>query len=631
MSERIGGNVPDAAARSSFTKRASLVLLFGLLLTLVLIGRLIQLQIVEHDEYATESIDNTINTDVLPPVRGRIFDRNGVLLAGNRQVQSLAIHEERVENMDAFLSNLREFVVISERDEELFHSRLKEFHTPGESIVLKQHLTMTEESVLLVNRHRFPQIEIKTEFLRHYPLQELTAHAVGSVRRKEKEDLNELDLTNYSKTEFIGRQGVEKAYENSLHGSVGFRKVEKNVHGRVMNEIDIVTPRRGEDLTLYLDHQVQRAAYDALGDRRGAIVALDPTSGGVLALVSKPSYDPNLFVMGLTDESYQQMLRQKGNPLFNRATRGTYAPGSTFKPIVALAGLTQGVTNWEYEIYDADGTFQLPNSKRKLRDWTWTKNGSGGHGWVDLYRAIYRSSNIYFFDIGEHMEMTALAEFAEQFGYGKTIAADILDLDPGVVPSPEWKDLNRGESWYPGDNMNFVIGQGFLEVTPFQMATVATVLANRGRIVRPRMVGASTGSLPQADQSPIGQVQGPTSGDWEGIVLGMRSVVHRGFKGYRQNGTAWAHIGMDIGYEMAGKSGTSQVVQIAQDEEYDEESLPEEHRKHALFIAFAPVFDPVIAVAVIIENGGGGSSEAGPVARAVIDAYMGGQLAQVDG
>lgn len=630
MAERIERNPPVAKSGTTFINRSFIVLLFGLLLTFVLISRLFQLQIVEHHEYATESIDNAISTEALPPVRGRIFDRNGVLLAGNKQVQSLAIYEERVENMNTLLASLREFIDISEQDEAQFHRRLLEFYTPGESVVLKQHLSITEESVLLVNRHRFPQIEIKTEFLRHYPLQELTAHAVGSVRRITKEDLNQLDLTNYSKTEFIGRHGVEKAYEDSLHGTVGYRKVEKNVHGRVMNEIEIGSPTRGDDLTLHLDHMVQLAAYDALEERRGAIVAIDPNSGGVLALVSKPSYDPNLFVMGLTDKLYDQMLREKGNPLFNRATRGTYAPGSTFKPIVALAGLTHGVTNWEYEIYDADGTFQLPNSSRKLRDWTWTKSGGGGHREVDLFRAIYRSSNIYFFDIGEHMDMTSLAAFAEQFGYGNTIETDIMDLEPGVVPSPEWKKRNRGESWYPGDNMNFVIGQGFLQVTPLQMATVATIIANRGRIIRPTMVGGGTGFLAQSRQPATSEVSGPSAADWEGVVLGMRSVVHRGNKGYRQNGTAWAHIGIDIGYEMAGKSGTSQVVQIAQDEDYDEELLPEEHRKHALFIAFAPVYDPVIAVAVIIENGGGGSSEAAPVARAVIDAYLGRQLAQVD-
>ena len=631
MARRPREPLSEEDAQRSFAKRSIFVLVVCFGVTLVLIGRLFQLQIVEHHEYATESSENAIRIEALPPARGRIFDRNGVLLAGNRQVRSLAVYDEGVEDLDALLKSLREVVDVTQQDEEQFHRRLEEFRIPGESVILKQHLSITEESILLVNRHRFQQIEIKSELLRHYPLEDITAHAVGSVRRITKEDLQTLDSTNYRSSSFIGRRGVENVYENSLHGQVGYRKVEKNVRGRVMNEIEIGTPTRGHDLTLHLNHVVQQAAYEALGERRGAVVALDPATGGVLALVSKPSYNPNLFVMGMTDELYDEMLRERGNPLFNRATRGSYAPGSTFKPIVALGMLSFGLTDWTYEIYDSNGTFRLKGNSRLFRDWTWTKSGTGGHGTVNLFRAIYRSSNIYFYDVGQHLDVSAFADFASQFGFGRATAVDISDLETGVMPSPTWKREHQGESWYPGDNMNLVIGQGFIQVTPLQLATVAGIIANRGKFVRPRMVMASNGELDDLDQTQMPNIAGPQREDWEGVILGMRSVVHRGNKGYRQNGTAWAHIGMRIPYEMAGKSGTSQVVEIAQDEEYDEELLPEEHRKHALFIAFAPVYDPQIAVAVVIENGGGGSSQAGPVARAVIDSYMGGLVAAVDG
>ena len=344
-------------------------------------------------------------------------------------------------------------------------------------------------------------------------------------------------------------------------------------------------------------------------------------------MVSNPGYDPNLFISGMTQEIYRSLLNSRETPLFNRAINGQYAPGSTFKPIVGLAGIADGATTWKEQIEDK-GWFKLPNQERIYRDWSWTASNSGGQGTVDLNRAIYRSSNVYFYDLASRIGIARLAPFAAQFGLGQNLAEDISEASSGLLPDPIWKQGVKGEVWYPGDTVNMGIGQGDLLVTPLQLATVAATLANRGRVVRPRMLLESPRALVELDPPPPPPpVQGLTPEDWELMVNSMEDVVHRGNKGYRQNGTAWAYIGRGIDYRMAGKSGTAQVVEIRQGEEYNEEELDEFNRKHAWFIAFAPADDPVIALSVLVENGGGGSSVAGPVAREVLDHYLLPQLA----
>jgi penicillin-binding protein 2 len=378
------------------------------------------------------------------------------------------------------------------------------------------------------------------------------------------------------------------------------------------------------DVTLHLDSRLQIAATAALGERRGAIVALDPATGGILALVSNPGYDPNLFVTGISSEQYDDMVDSVQTPLFNRAVNGQYSPGSTFKPVVALAGISNDVITWEDEIEDP-GWFKLPNQDRIYRDWSWRPGNSGGQGTVDLNRAIYRSSNVFFYNLASRLTIAQLGAFASQFGIGQQLAVDVADASDGLMPDPIWKMGAKGEVWYPGDNVNLGIGQGDLLVTPLQLATMAMVIANRGRVVRPRMLNlfgdAPTPMEYEPHRAPP-DVAGPNPDDWERMVDAMEDVVHRGNKGYGQNGVAWAHIGRNIDYRMAGKSGTSQVVEIKQGEEYDEEQLDEFKRKHAWFIAFAPADAPKIVLAVLVENGGGGSSVAGPVAREVLDFYM---------
>ena len=416
--------------------------------------------------------------------------------------------------------------------------------------------------------------------------------------------------------------------DSSLHGEVGHELVETDARGRIRQVLETHPPRQGRNVTLQLDSRLQIAAHAALGERRGAIVAIDPRTGGVMALVSNPAYDPNLFVTGISTSAYRELADARDTPLFNRATHGQYSPGSTFKPAVALAGLASGVMAWDETIEDK-GFFKLPNQERIYRDWSWKKNNAGGQGLVDMRRAIYRSSNVYFYDLASRMNITRFTDFVSQFGFGRNMAIDVADARSGLLPNPVWKRGMKGEVWYPGDTVNMSIGQGDVLATPLQLATYSALIANRGEWLRPRMLLSSDEPLLEFDPGPAPErVAGPTMVDWEGIVDAMEDVVHRGREGYRQSGTAYTHIGTDITYRMAGKSGTTQVVEIRQGEEYSEEELDEYQRKHAWFIAFAPADDPQIALSVLVENGGGGSSVAAPVARAVVDAYLLPTLAQ---
>ena len=616
-----------ATEGNSFTVRTLAVFLVALALVLVLLARLVQLQVLEHDSYSIRSDDNRIQVRTLPPDRGLIFDRRGVLLADNRPARTLNLVTELIDDLDGVIDELRGLVEISDLHVEEFRERVKR-RRPFEPVALRMNLAEEEVARVKVNGHRWPGVEITEENVRYYPLADLMAHAVGSVRRVNEEDARRLDKRRYRGVKFVGRLGVEKFYEDVLHGEVGWQHIEIDARGRIHRILDETPAVVGRDLTLHLDGALQAAARDALDGRRGAVVAIEPKSGGILALVSNPGYDPNLFVTGIRRELYEELATARDAPLFNRAVRGRYAPGSTFKPVVALAGLAAGATDWERTIVDR-GEFRLPGRRRAYRDWSWTQGNSGGQGVVHLGKAIYRSSNVYFYDLAWRLGVDALSSFAAQFGYGEVTSLDVADAVPGVLPSRAWKQERRGERWYDGDSVNLGIGQGDLLATPLQLATVAAVIANRGHWVRPRLVLERDGARPGFDLAePRPRVQGPTDDDWERLVDAMEDVVHRGNQGFRENGTAWFHIGRDIGYRMAGKSGTAQVVGIAQGEEYDEEALDEYSRKHAWFIAFAPADDPALAVSVLVENGGGGSSVAAPVARAVLDAHLAPRLAR---
>ena len=617
----------------AFVTRATVVFLVAAILILGLLARFVDLQMFKHEIYSTRSDDNRIQVQPIPPDRGLIYDRRGVLLADNRPIRTLAVVVEQVADLDTAIGELGSFIDISDGEIAEFNRRIEQPRRPYEPVALKVNLTEDEVARIKVDGHRWKGVVVVDENLRYYPLASLMVHAVGSVRRINEDDLATLDAVRYSGTKFVGRFGVEQFYERLLHGEVGYQHVEIDVRGRVQerskeNELPAMPATGGQSLTLHLDSRLQTTAHAALGERRGAVVALDPRSGGILALVSNPGYDPNPFITGIPQEEYRLLAASADTPLFNRATRGTYAPGSTFKPVVALAGLSAGVTDWERTIIDT-GEFRLPGQSRAYRDWSWTTNNSGGQGVVDLRKAIFRSSNVYFYQLGTRIGIDTLGEFASQFGFGTATALDV-DAAEGVLPTRIWKKAARGENWYLGDTVNVSIGQGHLLVTPLQLATYAMVIANRGRWVQPRLLLSSDAALSGfgVPSSPS-EVRGPTEQDWEMLVDAMEDVVHRGNQGFRENGTAWFYIGRDIGYRMAGKSGSAQVVGIRQGEEYDEEALDERQRKHAWFIAFAPADDPRIALSVLVENGGGGSSVAGPVAREVIDAYLLPQFARL--
>lgn len=619
-----------------FVGRATTLFVVVVLSLGLLALRLLELQLWNHDTYKSRSDDNRIRVQTLAPPRGMIFDRHGRLLADNQNAASLALVAEKIPDTQQTIDFLGDVLGLSPDQQVEVTKRLEAGRRPDASVVVIDSLTEAQVARLVVNRHLLPGVEVVNQLVRYYPYEEIAAHAVGSVRRLSDEDLRKVDPVQYSSTTFIGKRGVEAFYENQLHGSVGYQKAETDALGRIRQTLDVQAPEAGDDLRLHLDIDIQQAGVDALDGRRGAVVALDPRNGGVLAMVSQPAYDPNIFVTGMSEAVFSTLSSSRYVPLFNRATNGQYAPGSTFKPVVGLAGIAMGETTWT-EIIEDSGAFQLPGQEREYRDWSWTKDNSGGQGMVDLRRAIYRSSNVYFYDLASRLQIRDLVAFAAEFGFGRNLALDIPSASDGLLPDPDWKQGVKGLPWYPGDSVNIGIGQGDLLATPLQMAVVAATLANRGHRVEPRMLlgqyhdpAASAINDPAVSSNRLA-VEQLSSQDWENMVASMEDVVHLGNQGFRGNGTAWAHIGRDIDYRMAGKSGTAQVVEISQGEEYEEEALSEFDRKHAWFIAFAPVENPTIALAVLVENGGGGSSVAGPVARAVIDAHMKKQFALAEG
>ena len=588
-------------------------LLFGLLL-----ARFAALQVLDYQTYQTRSEQNRIQIQSISPPRGLISDTKGELLAGNITVYNLAVITERVDSLNSILQKLTRLVGIDQADIQNFRQRIREKRRPYDPVPLRFRLSEKEIAILAANRYQLKGVEITTDLVRFYPYGPLFAHSVGSVRRINERDLANLDRAKYSATNYVGKVGIEKVYESSLHGSMGIQRVETDAHGRVRQVLDREPSKYGSNLDLYLDVSLQASAVRALKQRRGAIVAIDTETGGILAMVSKPSYDPNAFITGISSKDFEKISKSLDAPLFNRATNGQYAPGSTFKPIVGLAGIASKLVSWD-ETVDDRGEFKLPNQDRLYRDWSWTPDNAGGQGIVDLRRAIYRSSNVYFYSMANRIEIGTLGEFARQFGLGQNLAVDIPEASLGLMPGPAWKEKNKKLPWFPGDTVNMGIGQGDILVTPLQMALVASIFANRGRIVRPKMVKSQKVTRVE---SGLKMVEGLEDGDWERMIAAMEDVVHLGNQGFRRNGTAWAYIGQDISYRMAGKSGTAQVVEIKQGEEYSEEELEEAEKNHAWFIAFAPVKSPKIAVAVLVENGGGGSSVAGPVARKVLDSYL---------
>jgi penicillin-binding protein 2 len=505
---------------------------------------------------------------------------------------------------------------------------------PFSSVPLRYILDEEEKSKVAVNGHLLPGISIEPQLVRRYPLAGLTAHSVGyvsEINREELDSLSDAEKENYGGTNHRGKTGIERTYEDLLHGTVGYEIVEKNNRGQVMRRLDRTDPVAGKNITLHMDAQLQIAAENALGDFRGAVVAIDPNTGGILAMVSKPTFNPNLFVTGISSKDYDILVKDEVNtPLFDRTTN-PYPPGSTIKPFLGLAGLHHEHIDYDFAIEDP-GYFRLPGVSYRWGDYTLRTQIGGGHGHTDLMKAIYQSCDTFFYDLGNRMGIDTIHDFMAKFGFGNNFAVDIAYARTGVLPSREWKMASRGEPWYPGDTINSSIGQGYMWATPLQLATAVSIIANEGKVVPPRMLKAVDGELFEPlIENPMPDVMVNDSDYWRYIEDAMTMVVHRPFSDqFRDYGTAYESIAMadrEMSYKMAGKSGSAQVVGISQDILSSSDIMVSDLNKdHGLFISFAPAQNsqiaPQIAIAVFVENGEHGSSVAGPIAKQVIDTYL---------
>ena len=575
----------------------------------VLVYRYYSLQIVQHDDFMTQSDRNRIRVEVIPPTRGQIVDRKGRLLAANKPTFVIGVVRERSEDPAALVDTLTERLSLSDRELKAFQER-SERRRPFEAVPIKLGLDDAALATVAVDLHQLPGVVVDAKLTRDYPYGEALSHVLGYVGRVSAEDLFELDAERYRSTLHTGKVGLEKRYEPLLHGKPGYQYVETNAHGRVLRVLEKQAPVPGKNLRLYLDLDLQREAVAALGDQRGAVVALDPLTGGVLAMVSNPSYDPNLFVEGISYSDYAKLRGSLDTPLLNRAVQGQYPPGSTIKPLISLGALARDFITPDTEIRDP-GWYRLPGDDRRYRDWTLRVRGTGHAETVDLRMAIAESCDTYYYDLAHRMGIDAMAEVLQPFGLGQRTGIDIPGEQDGILPNTDWKRAALGEPWYPGETISAGIGQGYMLTTPLQLAQAAMVLANKGESFVPSVVH-------RVDDLTVGGVQRPSipmdEADWQAVVVGMVDVVHS------PRGTA-AGIARGIGYQIAGKTGTTQVVNIAQDAIYDEDAISERNRNHGLFIAFAPVENPRIVVAVIAENGGG-SRAASPVAQRIMDAWL---------
>ncbi len=588
---------------------ASIVLLA---LVAVLLGRMAYLQVSSHEHYKTLSHNNRVRIVPIAPTRGLILDRNGVVLAQNAPTHSLEIVPEAVDDMVGLVTELAGMVDISAADVSRFKKEAKRKRR-FDSVPLRFNLNDTEVARLSVELHRLPGVSLVARLTRDYPLGALGVHAVGYVGRIDEAELKRLDGTNYRASTHIGKTGVELAYETDLHGTVGYQSIEANARGRVLRVLDRHAPVPGDDLHLTLDASLQTVAEKALGSENGAVVAIEPQTGGVLAMASMPGFDPNLFVNGIDYISYRELNHSPARPLFNRVLSGRYPPGSTIKPFIGLAGLEVDPKSVNKDVW-CPGFYMLKGHSHKYRDWKKT-----GHGRIDLKSAIAESCDVYFYELALRLGIDPMHDFLRGFGFGRRTGIDLRGEVRGVLPSRAWKRRSLDQPWYPGETLIAGIGQGFTNVTPLQLTVATAALGMRGRRMKPRIVGRQVNGKKGTDIAfapvvaenvEVGQTRA-----WERVVQAMEEVVH----GVR--GTA-RRAGHNARFRIAGKTGTAQVRGIGQDEKYDASKIAKRFHDHALFIAFAPAERPLIAVAVIVENGGGGSKVAAPIARKLMDHYL---------
>lgn len=588
--------------------RLNLLIALVIILSLLLILRLAFLQLSEYRHYHTLSLKNQLRMVPIAPPRGVIFDRNGVILAENIPVYVLEITPEHVKNLKQLLASLQTLLPsISDEDIDNFH-KLRLQNRSFVPTPLKLKLTQEEVARFAVNQYRFTGASVKARLMRNYPHGDKLAHMLGYVGRINLEELKTVDPVNYRVTNFIGKSGIEKYYENLLHGKVGYQLTETDATGRTLRVVDKKNPQSGAKLYLSIDLRLQEAAYEALKNKRGAAVVMDSRNGEILAMVSAPAFDPNLFVGGISNADYQQLANAPERPLYNRAVRGTYPPASTVKPFLGLAGIDKGYVTPATSIYD-QGSYKLPNSSHAYRDWKRT-----GHGVINLKRAITVSCDIYFYQLGIKMGIALIEDTLRQFGFGQLSHVDLYEEAPGVVPSAHWKKQTKGVSWYPGDTVISSIGQGFMLATPLQLANATASLSQHGIRYKPHILyqwgSGETDTLRMREPVEEYPIRLKDSLNWGLIAEAMRNVI------VSQEGTG-ARFGRNATYSVAAKTGTAQVYSGKQYEKKRYEDIPEFLRDNTLFIAFAPVENPEIAIAVVVEN----NSTASQTARQIMDAW----------
>jgi len=604
-----------------FEQRALAASIIVSALAAVLFGRLIWLQVLKYDEYTDLAQGNRVRIEPQPAPRGIIYDRNGEILAENKPAYQLELVPEEVPNLDATLRGLVKINLIESDDLDDVRRTVRS-RRPFDSVPIRLFLNDDDMARFAVNRHDFPGVDIRTRLARSYPHGEIAVHALGYVGSISASDLERIDREQYAGSSTIGKVGVEAAFEDVLRGRNGRREIMVNARGRSVEKAggleavrDTIPGDPGNDLLLTLDLEVQRVAENLVRDKRAAIVALDPNNGDVLALVSRPGFDPNMFARGLTRAEFRALNENPDRPLFNRALRGTYPPGSTIKPVVALAGLTYGVTDPLAPHYCV-GYFSLPGSSHRFRDWK-----PKGHGPTDMRSAIAQSCDTYFYEMSNRLGVRRLHDFLAEFGLGEPTGIDVGGEKAGILPSPEWKQQafrkRSDQVWFPGETVIFSIGQGYMTSTPIQLAHMTAILATRGQNFQPRLVRAlrdpETQKVTELAPKPLPKPNAGKLEDWDRVVDGMQAVM--------QGGTATSSAA-GAPYTIAGKTGTAQVFTVAQNQRYNEAAISERLRDHAWFVAFAPADAPKIAIAVIVENGRSGSGTAAPIARAIMDAYL---------
>ena len=600
----------DWARETRITQgRVTVLAAMMILVMLGLLYRYFSLQVIQTEEYRAQSDRNRIAVRTVAPTRGVIVDRSGNFLAVNQPSFTLAITPERAGDLDSVLEALSDLLGLTGIDIELFTEARKR-RRPMSPVPLKYRLTDKELAVLAVNKHELPGVSVLSELTRHYPEGDLLGHALGYVGRIGIDDIDESEKEAYRGISHIGKVGLEAYYEDVLKGGLGVSRVETNARGVELDVIDRIEPVPGAELTLHLDVELQRVAASAMGNMRGAVVAMDPKNGGVLSAVSNPRYDPNKFVNGISFSDYAELRDSLDAPLLNRVIQGQYPPASTIKPMLGLAGLNRDLITIDTAIPDP-GYYQLPGDPRRYRDWILRVRGTGHAEEMNLRDSIAQSCDVYFYELANRLGIDALAESLDAFGIGSLTGVDLPSEKRGILPSSEWKRRVIGSSWYGGETLIVGIGQGYMLATPMQLAVATTALATRGNAFKPSFVAAVDGTPVQPE--PLLSVPAATE-YWDEVSAGMVDTVSS------VRGTAF---GMRSGltYSVAGKTGTAQVVGIAQDATYDEEALSEYQRNHGWFIAYAPVENPEIVVAVLTENSGGGST-AYPVARAMLDYWM---------